>query len=452
MTAMDLLLLAHSLDRVTIPVAGRQSKTGDEFIRKCHYLIEDCHIPGFFDPDNEMQSKVVLGNGSEIDPIPGGSPHAIRSMRAPALAIDEYAFNPHPETLWRAARGVISEGGQASILSTHNGADTKFFEIVEDAKAGRNDFVLFSFPAHDQTKWDRTVSIQEQVASGRLKLIAPWLDLKEMDKFRREDLAGYEQEYLAMVIDDALNLIARSVVQAATATERIDWEATYPVEAAAWFADQGDAESQGHLALAELGLRIPYRPEGNINPVGVGVDFASKQDLAAFVAWETLPGGLHMQRWACVLHRAPTWMQVALLRTVVRVLRPVVVGIDFTGPGTGLFEYAAKIPGTSMVPIHFGGKTGMPEAEGARVPIKKALALTLSRVLADKKGLLVHREHPIYDLQARHLSAVRRADLDAPRKEGEGHADLFWANAIALYLAEVSGPVNEPPPDISSFY
>lgn len=415
MTGMD-LLLAHQQPRIHVPVAGRQVATGDEFVQKLHELMQDARIEGFFDPDPEVTSMVRLGNGSTIEPVPGGNPASLRGRRAPAACFDEYAFHPRARDVWRAGRGALSEGGQLTVLSTHNGSDTHFFELTESARKGELGFARFWFPAHDPDGFDVGRPVTEQVASGRLRLLAPWIDIGGLEKLRREDPLGYRQENLCEVMDATLNLLSRDSVAQVVDELLADWES--PVR----------LEESPRLAQLVPAPRVPRRPKGSDGVVAVGVDFASLGDLSAYTAFEASGADL-AQRWLAKLEGVPTPLQNELLRLVVQVLRPQVVVIDMTGPGTGLYEYAAQELRCSVVGIHFAQRV---EIEGQKVPVKKAMALHLGRLVTEGRVRLLG-QHELSGLQERHLAAVRRGDLDAPRKTGEGHADIFWADALALW-------------------
>jgi len=429
MTSMDTLLLAHRLDRVNIPVAGQQQEGADELVEKMHDLAQDTTVEGFFDADTDVRSLVRLGNGSTIKPVPGGSPDSIRSKRAPAVVIDEFAFHPNPKRIMRAARPLLSEGGQFTILSTHDGSDTAFYELTNALREDERSGIHFYYPIHDPDTFDQNQSPKTQIQADELALLAPWLDLDTLHDQWREDPQGYAQENLAEVIDEQVNLLSRDVIDAAHVDVLDAWE-TQPTP---------DELRDGEEALIDLHPvpSVPERPDEEPhwqNPVPVGVDFARSGDLAAYTALEVTEHGL-MQRWLTTLQHTDTPTQNALLRLVYRKLRPSVVAIDMTGNGTGLYDYAKTELPCRVVGINFSSSTDVGDE---RVSIKKALALNLSQVLREADAHLLG-DHDGTRLQKKHLKAVRREDLDARRKKGEGHADIFWALALAAWGARM-GP------------
>jgi phage FluMu gp28-like protein len=427
MAAIDALMLAKRDEAITIPVAGRAGDTSDEFIEKTWHLLDDAIDPNSFDPRRDVRTRVeILHNGSpsRIVPMPGGSPEKVRSKRTVHAVLDEFAFHEYAERLWRAIRGSQSEGGTLDVLSTHNGADTLYYRLLDDAKAHRNAFQVFHFPVCDPRAWRQDRPVHDQVKDG-LKLLAPWIDLGVFDEFRREDPLGCAQEMLCDVMDAALNLLSREAVAKATDASLPDWAVPLSAEFVAEWST---------IATAS----VPRRPSDDQEAVYVGVDFARTGDLSAYTAWSTTIDGPR-QRWLDVLHGQDTPTQAAYLDAIIESVRPAGVLIDMTGNGTGLFDIARRKHGGLVKGIHASQSLYM---GGTRpTPANKAMALTLAEwIQGGSAKLLGNARHA--DIQRRHLLAVRRADLDAPRN-AEGHADIFWANALALWGVRVVQP--QPP-------
>lgn len=435
MAAMDSLLLAHTRDRITIPVAGRAGDTSDEFIEKTWDLIRDCPEGDFFAPRLDKTATIELDNRSRIIPLPGGSPEKSRSKRLIHGVLDEFAFHEYPDRLLKAIRGSQTEGGTLDIISTHNGSDTRFYDLTDRARQGKAPFKHFWFPIHDPKAWRQDVPMKTQVDAG-LRLIAPWLSIRTLEEFRLDDPAGYGQEMLCEIMDSLLNLLSRDLVTKATDATLPDWGVPY----------------EGQDSRLDV-FTVPKRPTGDLDAAVVGIDFARKGDLAAYTAWSLTPDG-QRQRWLEVLRGVATPAQNELVRAIDRELRPSDILIDMTGEGAGLYDYAhedseagrirAKVHG-----VHFS--QGIHEGGGKTTPVKKAMALNLARSLSERARLLGSTRHA--SLQRSHLLSVRRADLDANRTD-EGHGDILWANALALWgmrILTLKGPdaPKEEPLDIT---
>ncbi len=72
------------------------------------------------------------------------NPRNLRSKGRPGerLVIDEAAFVDDIEELLKAAMAMTIWGGQIRIISTHNGEDNPFNELINDIRAGRFDYSL----------------------------------------------------------------------------------------------------------------------------------------------------------------------------------------------------------------------------------------------------------------------------------------------------------------------
>ena len=72
------------------------------------------------------------------------NPRNLRSKGRPGerLVIDEAAFVDDIEELLKAAMAMTIWGGQIRIISTHNGEDNPFNELVNDIRSGRFDYSL----------------------------------------------------------------------------------------------------------------------------------------------------------------------------------------------------------------------------------------------------------------------------------------------------------------------
>lgn len=72
------------------------------------------------------------------------NPRNLRSKGRPGerLVIDEAAFVDDLAELLKAAMAMTMWGGQIRIISTHNGADNPFANLIQDVRAGRYDYSL----------------------------------------------------------------------------------------------------------------------------------------------------------------------------------------------------------------------------------------------------------------------------------------------------------------------
>ena len=84
--------------------------------------------------------RITFTSGFEICGMPS-EPRSLRSKQGRVI-IDEAAFVEDLGELIKAAMALLMWGGQVVILSTHNGADNPFNELIQDIHRGKFDYSL----------------------------------------------------------------------------------------------------------------------------------------------------------------------------------------------------------------------------------------------------------------------------------------------------------------------
>lgn len=87
--------------------------------------------------------KITFDNGFKIQTL-SSAPRKLRSKGRPGewLIIDEAAFLDDLKEVLKAAMALTVWGGEVHLVSTHNGDENPFNEIIQDNLKGRNDFSL----------------------------------------------------------------------------------------------------------------------------------------------------------------------------------------------------------------------------------------------------------------------------------------------------------------------
>lgn len=91
-----------------------------------------------FDDGSEKGIKALridFPSGKSIIAL-SSKPRSLRGMQGVAI-IDEAAYNDDLQALLKAALAFLMWGGRVVVISTHNGADNPFNELIEDIRAGR---------------------------------------------------------------------------------------------------------------------------------------------------------------------------------------------------------------------------------------------------------------------------------------------------------------------------
>lgn len=410
MTMIDALMVAHTYDNVKIPVASITGAQSDGPLEWSIWLADNTRIEGFFDRNESINSKCILGNASVIFPVPGHNPNALRNYRTIFNVYDEFAFHEYPKKLKAAGDACLSEGGQINALSTLNGTENEHYRLIENAE----DFGyrVYSVPMFDPDIFDLTRSIPDQIKAGLIRPISPWASIRKLEEARKSDPVAFMQEYMCDPQDDSISFMSIELINKIS---RDPWKI-----------------EQTHRY-------------GN-NPYHLGVDFASDSDLSAFSVFEQTPYGW-IQRMIKTLKKTDTVAQNELTRQWDMDFNFDTITIDMTGPGTGFFDYARADFGERAIPIHFASRWTINEDESHQyrkkdvkknrqgkvsIPIKRAMA-THMKVQAQKGRVLFLG----YPEMRKDLHKVDYESLDASRDK-EGHADRFWASALSMWGAVVN--------------
>jgi Mu-like prophage FluMu protein gp28 len=79
--------------------------------------------------------SIKFASGFRVTAL-SSAPNNLRGKQG-LVIIDEAAFHPNLDELLKAALALIIWGGAVHIISTHNGVDNKFNELVEDIRNGK---------------------------------------------------------------------------------------------------------------------------------------------------------------------------------------------------------------------------------------------------------------------------------------------------------------------------
>ncbi|MDT7040860.1 terminase large subunit domain-containing protein [Candidatus Nitronereus thalassa] len=374
-------------------------------------------IDGEWESDDKKYKalEINLPNGSRITGLPA-NPDTARGHSA-NVYLDEFAFHKDSRKIWAALFPVITRGYRLRISSTPQGKQNKFYEL-DTAWSKKDD------PHYSTDKLD----IYDAVAGG-LKLMneegqpATPEELKEA----LGDDDAWDQEYLVLYLDEATAFLSHDLI-ASCEDDSLNPE---PL----WLPGLLYTANEMH----ELFLKTKINPPSyevldpaliNAERLFLGMDIGRKRDLS--VIWLTAEqDGLHRTVAVIRLRRVPFFIQRVVLFSLLA--HPSVVRgcIDQTGLGLQLAEEAmARFGATKVEGIDFTAAH------------KELLAVTLKNRMDDRRVLL-----PAEVAIRNSLHSVRRYNtgtghfrFDAERTEQTGHADDFWALALATHADSNAGP------------
>ena len=144
---MDSFYIGYNLEmaREFIDTCGMWAKTFNEAASEMEeYLFDDG------DPDKQIKAfRIKFASGFQIIALPS-RPRSLRGMQG-FVVIDEAAFHEELKELMKAAIALLIWGGRVLVISTHNGEDNYFNQLVKDARGG-NGYGLVRFDFDDALK------------------------------------------------------------------------------------------------------------------------------------------------------------------------------------------------------------------------------------------------------------------------------------------------------------
>lgn len=289
--------------------------------------------------------------------------------------LDEFAIHKDSRAIWGALYPIITRRPdyKIRIMSTPMGLNNKFADIW----MGKGERM------GGKTVWSRhKVSIYDAVADG-----LP-VDPEEL-KAGLDDEELWAQEYLCEFLDEATAFLSYELI--------------------------GRAEDQ--MATLDYDLRDFLKGLERF----MGYDVGRRRDLSVLWLLERI-GDVFWTRVMERLERMPFSQQAQRLDSVIpHVSRAC---IDETGLGMQLAEQAQERHGSRVEPVTFNGS------------VKNDLATTFRRAFEDRTIRIPEEER-----LRRSLHKVRRVVTSAgnirydAESEADGHADEFWAGALALHAA-----------------
>lgn len=362
-----------------------------EYIRYCEMWARIMNVVAseaeeiVIDSDKDIKAlSIKFANGKRIHGLTS-NPSAFRS-KGGKLVLDEFAWHEDQEAMWAAAEPITTWGFPVRILSTYNGAGNRYYRMVEDARRG-NDWSLHTTP------------IQTAVSEGLAdKILGRKLTEQErqnwLEQKRRKvgDEAKWQQEYCCVPMDET--------------TSWLTWE----------LIASGERDEAGYPELYQGG------------DCYVGMDIGRRRDLTVIWVLEKV-GDILWTREVVRLRNLTFAQQDEHLDQVMRRFKVQRICIDQSGIGEKPVEDAKRRYGWIVEGIIFTNAS------------KQHLATVLKQRFEDKQVRIPRDD----DIKNAHHAVQRITTIagnirfDAERTE-QGHADEFWAHALAVHAAENNAP------------
>ena len=342
--------------------------------------------------DNEKDIKALMiefSNGTKIHAL-SSNPKAFRS-KGGKVVLDEFAFHNNADELWNAARPCITWGYPLRILSTHNGQNCLYYRFLDQIQKGQLKWSHHKTPIQLAVEEGLVDRIYKRETSAQER--ASWIKNEQENCFNEYT---WLQEYCCIAVDETSAFLPYDLITSCELDDILK-------------------------SLSEIQ-----------HDFYVGVDVGRKKDLTVIWVLEKIEN-IKYTRKVIELAQMPFCKQEEILHEILshKFFRRNCQ--DNTGIGMQMAENAQYKFGKFRVEgITFTNK------------VKEELAYNL-RTEFENKTVFIPKRHEIRE----DLHSIRRLTtsagnirFDAERSDN-GHADRFWALALALHAVNnSSGEIN----------
>jgi phage FluMu gp28-like protein len=365
--------LKHKCNNLILSSSQRQST---EVMQKVyqHLRYSSVRTKEVGRAERESREEVSLPKGSRIISLPA-SPDTVRGFSGNVF-LDEFAFHTDSQEIWQAMYPTVTRGYKVRVTSTPNGKQNMFYDLW----------------THNERFAKHRTDIHEAVEQGLR------VDVEAL----REGIAdpdSWAQEFQCRFLDEATAYITYAMITAC----------------------ESDAATKEYSA--ENPPTPPISKGGQGGDLYLGVDVGRKHDLTVFWLVEKL-GDIFWTRMVRVMKREPFRIQRDFLYSLLDGMKIRRCCIDSSGIGAQLAEEATERFGPRVEGITFTGA------------VKEDLAVTLRRRFEDR-ALRLPRDREIReDIHSvkKFITSAENTRFDAGHTSA-GHADRFWALALAIHAA-----------------
>lgn len=215
------------------------------------------------------------------------NPRNLRSKGRPGerLVIDEAAFVDDIKELLKAAMAMTMWGGQIRIISTHDGADNPFAELINDVRAGRYDYSLHRVTLDDALRdglYRKIAAVTGRVWSAEAE--AAWRKAT-IDRYRPNE----DEELFCIPAQGGGSWLTRALVESRMRP--------YPVIRYTGTQDFNNATPELRQRVMQDWINEQLQPLIQFNPGlrhALGMDFGRTGDLSS-IAPNEIETNLHQR-------------------------------------------------------------------------------------------------------------------------------------------------------------
>lgn len=432
-TALEAVLdcLEHTTTWVLLSAGERQSR---ELMQKCamhakacRAVIKQTEADFWADKDTRFkQLEILFPNGSRIVGLPA-NPDTARGWSA-NIVLDEFALHKDSREIWKAMFPTVTRGYKIRVISTFRGKSNTFYDLFFTSPTLQRYDGADCTHVGERGGWSKhRVDIYQAVAMG--------LELRDESgrpcdpedlRLALGDEDAWQEEFLCIPSDEVSAFLSHELI-ASVEDAQIE-------KCPAWAGALLEAAQKNYEEYRRTKAEPPL-PYGIVmNAVAGelygGMDIGRKRDLSVLWLDRKENGVLHTLA-VLEMHRQPFFVQRQVLHTLLALPNLRRCCIDETGIGAQLAEQARELYGTRVEGIPFTAEAKEALAEA----LKENFEDRASRIPAD--GVIRASLHSV----KKYATATKHFRFDAERTDATGHADHFWAKALAAQAASAKAYV-----------
>jgi phage FluMu gp28-like protein len=346
---------------------------------------------------------LAFANGLRIHSM-SSNPDAQAGKRGDRI-LDEFALHPDPRKLYSIAYPGITWGGSLEIFSTHRGTANFFNQLIIEArhKGNPKGFSLHRVTLQDALDQGFLHKLQAKLPAGDERQGMDEAEYFDFIKAGCADEETFAQEYMCVPSDDASAFLSYELIDGCKYKPGEKWE----------------------LTLNEL--------RACKDPLYLGGDIGRVKDLTVFWVIRAV-AGFRPTVHRVALRNTPFDEQERRLYELLELRSLRRACIDNSGIGRQLVERAQKRFGAFKVePVTFT----LAVKEELAYPLRAAFEDRTARIPDDPKIIASHRS------VRKETTAAGNIRFVAESNEA-GHADDFWAHALALHAGKRPGSTFGP--------
>jgi phage FluMu gp28-like protein len=311
--------------------------------------------------------------------------------------LDEFSLHGDPRRLYTTCYPGISWGGSLEIFSTHRGTANFFNQLILEArhKGNPKKFSLHRVTLADALDSGFLFRLQSKLQEDDERLGMDETDYFNFIRAGSADEESFQQEFMCVPSDDATAFLTFELIDGCKYQPGEKWE----------------------MSLDEL--------RECKDPLYLGGDIARVKDLTVFWIVKAV-AGFRPTVHRVALRNVPFDEQERVLYELLELPTLRRACIDNSGLGRQLIERAQKRFGTYKVePVTFTLAT----KEQLAYPLKAAFEDHTVRIPDDPKIIAAHRA-------VRKETTLSGNVRFVAESTEAGHADDFWAHALAIFAAK----------------